>query len=337
MPSNQISERIRRLAKYLAENDNYLLTTHLTPDGDGLGSQLALHRVLKRMGKTSQILNCSSVPPDLRFMVRSGEIITYQKDRHEEVVATIPHIIAFDLGGAGRLGRMEKPVRRAKGKRILIDHHIFDDSLFSDGVVAPDRSSSAEITFELIKAMGQKVDRDIATPLYVGIVQDTGSFNYNTTSHYTHLAAAELLQAGVNPHRIWKKLNCQQPFKRIRLLGQNLARIEMSACGRLAVVKVTLQYLKENEGEVRDAFEVINHLLSIDGVEVGMLGLQIGTERSKFSLRSGGRCDVFSIASSFGGGGHRYAAGFTVEDRAFDAAYSDVLKQVRGLVERLED
>ena len=337
MASNQVTESIRSLAAYLAANDNYLLTTHLTPDGDGLGSQLALHRVLVGMGKSVQILNCSSVPADLRFMVRSGEIITYRADRHEELVKTIDHIIAFDLGGAGRLGRMEKPVRAAKGKRILIDHHIFDDDLFRDGVIAPDRSSSAEITFELIKAMDQEVTREVAEPLYVGIVQDTGSFNYNTTSHFTHLVAAELLQAGVNPHRIWKRLNCQQPLKRMRLLGQNLARIDMSACGRVARVKVSLNFLKECDGEVRDAFEVINHLLMIDGVEVGLLGLQIGSDRTKFSLRSSGRCDVFSIASSFGGGGHRFAAGFTIEDRDFDAAYTDVVTKVRALVARLED
>ncbi len=337
MSASQVTDRIRSLAAYLSAHDNYLLTTHLTPDGDGLGSQLALYRVLKAMGKTVQILNCSSVPADLRFMVRSGEIITYRADKHEEEVKTVEHIIAFDLGGAGRLGRMEKPVRQAKGKRILIDHHIFDDELFTDGVVAPDRSSSAEITFELIRAMKREISREIAEPLYVGIVQDTGSFNYNTTNHYTHLVASELLQAGVNPHRIWKKLNCQQPFKRMRLLGQNLSRIDMSACGRVARVKVSLQFLKECDGEVRDAFEVVNYLLNIDGVEVGLLGLQIGTDRTKFSLRSSGRCDVFSVATSFGGGGHRFAAGFTVEDREFDAAYMDVVGKVRALVARLDD
>lgn len=329
MPS---TTTIDDLASWFRDHDDFIFTTHMTPDGDGLGSEIALLRFLRRKGKKVRIINCSSVPEDLRFLARQGEVLTYRKEHHEEDVKKAGAIVAFDLGGLSRLGRMEAPVRESEATRILVDHHIFDERLFDKMVVDVTASSSAEITYKIIRACGGELDGDTAEPLYVGVIQDTGSFNYNSTSPYTHRIAAEMLEAGVNPHRVWKKLNCQKDFKRVRLMGLNISRIELGHEGRVASVKVDLEFLEKNRGEVRDAFEVVNHFLTINGVEVGCLALQIGSRRTKFSLRSSGRFDVFDIARSFGGGGHRYAAGFTVDDMSIDMAFEEVMKKVGELV-----
>ena len=323
---------VEALAEYLTRHDEYIFTTHMTPDGDGLGSELALMRSLRAKGKSVQIINCSSVPEDLRFLVRSGEIITYQKDKHASLVREATAIVAFDLGGAGRLGRMEPAVRSSPARKILVDHHIFENDLFDMPLLDTTASSSAEITWRLLGALGVKIDKDVAEPLYVGLIQDTGSFNYNTTSPLSHRIAAEFLEIGVNPYRIWKKLNCQKSFGRVRLMGLNISRIEISQQGKIASLKVDLDFLKRNQGEVRDAFEVVNHFLTINGVEVGCLALQIGSEKTKFSLRSAGRFDVFGIAKSFGGGGHRYAAGFTVDGMSTDQAFNTIMTRVTKLV-----
>ncbi|MEE9391368.1 MAG: bifunctional oligoribonuclease/PAP phosphatase NrnA [Planctomycetota bacterium] len=328
-PSRARSVTIKELAALFQERDDFLFTTHMTPDGDGLGSQLALLRVLKRKGKSVRILNCSGVPEDLRFLTKPGEVVTFHKDKHADDVKKAKHIVAFDLGGAGRLGRMELPVRGSDAEKILIDHHVYDGELFDLAHIAIKASSSAEITYDVIKKLGGTISADVAEPLYVGLVQDTGSFNYNSTSARTHLIAAEFVDAGVNPYRIWKKLNCQKPYRRVRLMGENIARIRLENEGRLATCKVDLDFLKKQDGEVRDAFEVVNHFLTIKGVEVGVLGLQIGSDRTKFSLRATGAHDVCKIAQGFGGGGHRYAAGFTVEKMGFDVAFETVLQRVR--------
>lgn len=323
---------VQQVARHLLANDDFIFTTHLTPDGDGLGSQLALLRVLRRMEKKVRVINCSSVPEDLRFMTRAGEIITYMKDRHNVEILTAGTIIAFDLGGSTRLGRMEKVVRDSAATKILVDHHVYQDELFDMQLVDVKSSSSAEITYEIIRAIGGDVDLEVAEPLYVGILQDTGSFNYNSTSRRTHELAGEFLDAGVNPHRVWKKLNCQKPYGRVVLMGRNISRIELFADGKVAAVRVDLDYLKKHGGEARDAFEVVNHLLTIAGVEVGVLALQIGSRRIKFSLRSAGRHDVHAIAKDYGGGGHRYASGCTVDDMDMDTGYTTMVQRVEALV-----
>ena len=337
MPRKAAKTSVEELARHFEADDGFVFTTHMTPDGDGLGSELALMRHLKRRGKNVRILNCSSVPEDLRFMVRSGEVVTFQKQKHAGVVEGARTIVAFDLGGAGRLGRMEEPVRSSGARKALVDHHLFENDLFDLALVDPKASSSAEITYRIIRSIGGTIDRDIAEPLYVGLIQDTGSFNYNSTSPQTHRIAAEFLEAGVNPHRIWKKLNCQKGFDRVRLMGLNVSRIELSPDRRVASVKVDLSYLAKNKGEVRDAFEVVNHFLTIAGVEVGCLALQLSSDKTKFSLRSSGRYDVFPIARQFGGGGHRYAAGFTVSGMGIDAAYELVMERIQLLVGSRED
>ncbi len=323
----------KSVARQILSCDKILLTTHMTPDGDGLGSELAFLRHLRRLGKKVAILNCSSVPEDLRFLVRSGEVITFQKDKHEEMVAEADVICAFDLGAAGRLGRMEGPVRSAKCSKILIDHHLFDNDLFDVLFVDTQASSSAELTFTLLEEMEmKKLDVDVAEPLQVGLIQDTGSFNYNTTTPSALRLAAKFLEAGVKPYRLWRKLNCQKPLHRVRFMGNNIAKIELHEGGRLSSVLCDLEYMKKVKGEPRDAFEVVNHLLSIRGVEVGCFAVQIASNKTKFSLRSAGRLDVCDLAKEFGGGGHRFAAGFTVEKKSAQEAFAEVLERCSDLV-----
>lgn len=320
-------------ARHLLACNKIVLTTHMTPDGDGLGSELALLRFLRRKGKDVVILNCSTVPEDLRFLVRSGEVITFQRGKHEHLLEEAEAICAFDLGAAGRLGRMEKPVREASCSRVLVDHHLFDNDLFDVLFIDTQASSSAELTFRLLEAMGiEELTTDIAEPLHVGLIQDTGSFNYNTATPESLRLAARFLEAGVKPYRLWRKLNCQKPHQRVRFMGHNISRIELHAEGRLSSVLCDLDYMKSVKGEPRDAFEVVNHLLSIRGVEVGCFAVQIASDKTKFSLRSSGRFDVCDLAKEYGGGGHRFAAGFTTVGRSAKEAYAEILDRCVDLV-----
>lgn len=332
MHREQVRTTVPELASYLLAHDRYVFTTHLTPDGDGLGSQLALARFLRRKKKDVRIVNCSSVPEDLRFLARPGEIITFIKEKHAAELNAAGAIVAFDLGATGRLGRMEDVVKRAAAKRVLVDHHLFDNDVFDLALIEPEYSSSAEITYDLIRAMGGEIDLELAEPLYVGLVQDTGSFAWNSTSPRVHRIAGEFLECGVNPHKIWKKLNCQKSASRVRLTGLSMTRIALSREGRIASLKIDLEHLEHFGGEARDAFEVVHHLLTIQGVEIGFLALQIGSTKTKFSLRSAGRYDVCSLAKEFRGGGHRYAAGCTVEGMEIEAAYQMMLEKTAAIL-----
>jgi phosphoesterase RecJ-like protein len=329
--------KVGEVASHLLDAKNIILTTHMTPDGDGLGSELAMLRYLRSKGKNVTILNCSTVPEDLRFLLRSGEIVTFQKGKHEQLLDDCDLIVAFDLGAAGRLGRMEGPVRNCEAKKMLVDHHIFDNDLFDLLFLDTEVSSSAELTHSILVELGMPlpIDVSVAEPLYVGIIQDTGSFNFNTTTPNSMRLAATFVEAGVNTYRIWRKLNCQKKLGRVRFMGLNISRIETICDGRLATVQVDLDFLRKNKGETRDAFEVVNHLLTIAGVEVGCFALQLGSDKVKFSLRSSGRHNVCNIAKEFGGGGHRFAAGFTTQGMPMAQALGLAAKAGALMVTRL--
>jgi len=320
------------IAALLEGASKILLTTHITPDGDGLGSALALLRFLRSKGKDARLINCSATPANLRFLIQRGEFSVWTPRRHRTFLQAADVIIATDIGGPHRLGRMEAPVRRAPGRRVVIDHHIYDNHFFHEALICTEASSSAEITCRLILSMGGRLVPELAEPLYVGLVSDTGNFCYTGTSPEAHRMAATLIEAGAAPHRIWRKLSCECSWKKMRVLGLCLASLREEVEGRVALTSVNLAFLERHEIPARDAFEVINHLLLIKGVEVGVFLMEISKTKTKVSLRSAGRVDVCAFAARHGGGGHRFAAGCTLEDKGLGEATNFCLGEIASLV-----
>ncbi|MAG55052.1 MAG: hypothetical protein CMJ83_02050 [Planctomycetes bacterium] len=320
----------------LREAETAVLTTHVTPDGDGLGAALALCRWLRRCGKEAWVINCSSAPHDLRWLYERGEFHVYSGGRQFKRVQDADVIVATDIGGSDRLGKMMEPVKRSKATKLVIDHHIYENDLFDLELIDCHASSSAEITYRLLQDLGADIDVAIAEPLYVGLVSDTGGFAYSATSPAAHEMAAELLEAGVDPHYVWRKLTCQVPFNKMRFLGLLMARLNLVAEERLVWTSVDLDFLKRNETAPRDAFEIVNHFLHLKGVEVGAFFMEISKTKTKVSMRSAGRIDVCEIAKGNGGGGHRFAAGCTIE-KGLARAIPTVLDALERLIVEAEE
>ncbi len=323
---DQVVERLKSATRVV-------LTTHITPDADGLGSALALARVLNAMGKRARIINCSSSPKELHFLCRPGEYNVYSRERHDAEILDADAIIATDIGGVMRLGKMEPIVRATKATRIVIDHHVYENDIFDLPYIVIGASSSAELTYDLIRALGAPVTRQVAEPLYCGMIADTGNFAYEATSPRAHRIAAELLEVGVRPQEIWRRMNCHKALLKMRVLGTLLAGLNVLMDGRVIWAKVDLPFLAQHGVEPRDCFEIVNHMCQIDEVEVGLLFLQLGSDKTKVSLRSAGHVDVCGIAAGYGGGGHRYAAGCTVDSVPFEDAIARVNGEVMRLVE----
>src|SRR5262249_11501967 len=157
-------------------------------------------------------------------------------------------------------------------------------------------------------------------PLYAGLVADTGSFAFEATSPRVHRIAAELVEAGAKPQKVWRQLNCQKPILKMKVLGILLSTLESESNGKVVWCKIDLEFLKTHGIEPRDSFEVVNYFLFIKGVEVGLLFMQLGSDKTKVSLRSAGRVDVCAIAQNYSGGGHRFAAGCTIDGLTFTQA-----------------
>mgnify|MGYP001443678589 CR=1 FL=1 len=305
-------EHMHELLKILRMADRVVLTTHITPDGDGLGSALALVRQLRRMGKQAEVINCSVAPAALRWLYEKGEFRVYNGKTEEAILHAADVIIATDLGGSARLGNMLEPIRRSPGQKVVIDHHLYENDLFDVAVIDSSASSTAELVYRALKQLGATFDDDIATPLYVGLVCDTGHFRYSSSTALVHEMAAHLIRGGVRPDVVYDQMECQVPLQKMRCLGLLLARIFTEEEGQLAWVSADRDFLERNQTLPRDAFEVVNYLLRLKGVSVGVFLLEVADRITKVSLRSAGIVDVSGFALKYGGGGHLFAAGCTL-------------------------
>ncbi|MSR73973.1 MAG: hypothetical protein EXS14_00660 [Planctomycetes bacterium] len=326
-------EIARSIADALQEAKHVVLTTHITPDGDGFGAALALLRVLRSRGKRAEFINCSATPQNLRFLSHRGEFFVFDPLLHTANLEEADVIVATDLGGSKRLGRMFEPVAASHAQKVLIDHHRFHNDIFDLPLVVESASSSCEITHDLLRLMGVEIDFGVAEPLYVGVVNDTGSFAYDCTTPRVHRIAAELIERGVSPAKIWRELQCGQPLPKLHALGSALSSIQLECAGRLAFSVADKAVLKRLGVVPRDAFEIVNYLLRVRGVEVGVFFFPVDELRTKVSLRSAGKVDVCQLAERHGGGGHRFAAGCTVEGMDCAGAVSAVLNDMRLLLD----
>ncbi|MBA2765017.1 MAG: bifunctional oligoribonuclease/PAP phosphatase NrnA [Thermoleophilaceae bacterium] len=307
------ADGLAQMADELRGADKFLLTTHLNPDGDALGSLLGMHGVLRALGKDAVMFLAADqfpLPEEFHAMPLEEVSSDIPSDIGERVV------VFLDCGNIDRM-----PVEELKtgGRRILdIDHH-HDNTRFGDvNLVVADASSTAEIVFHLAEALDVALDVAIAEPLYIGLMTDTGRFMYENTSPESHRVAARLVEAGVDVPKVYRDMFEGLPARRLLLLGRALTRLQRYEDVGLTLTNLELADFRETETVEADAEGVVDYFRAVENTAVGALvraRLTDGDESSyKVSLRAtDDRVDVSIIAREFGGGGHRQAAGFFTE------------------------
>ena len=306
-PRKSGRKTLRRIAEEVRAGQTFLLSTHENPEGDAIGSVLALGWALKGLGKRIQILVQDPVPEVLAFLPGAREII---HQAPAEVFFDVA--LAVDCGDRPRLGE-EFGKLKALGKIINIDHHVSNSHYGDINFVDPAASSAAEIVFDLLRLIPVPLNREIAENLYTGLLTDTGSFHYSNTTPKTFAAARACLQAGVDPWRVAEQVFENQPLARLRLLPRVLQSLEVSEGGKVSHVVVTQEMLGEAKASPALTEDFINYPRSIQGVEVAILFREVSAEKTRVSFRSRGGVDVARIAEGFQGGGHRSASGCTIE------------------------
>ena len=305
--------------------EKLLLTTHEGPDGDALGSLLAMHAILEQLGKDSAMYMSPQefpLPHEYRHLHFEGLLGAPPDDIRERVVVFLD---------CGNIDRMPVDFLKDDGSLIVnIDHHHDNTRFGTVNLVVPAASCTAEIVFDIAKELGAEITPEIADALYVGLVTDTGRFMYENTTERAHVMAAELIRAGVEPHRVYRRLYEDLPLRRLHLLQRALASVERHDDGALTVAHLTVEDFEQTGALETDAEGIVDHLRSVEGTAVASLVRELlGEDRRgsrKVSLRAtDGRVDVSQIARQMGGGGHPQAAGFST-----DVPY-------RELVERLRD
>ncbi|CAG0967520.1 bifunctional oligoribonuclease and PAP phosphatase NrnA [Geobacteraceae bacterium] len=296
---------IEGIIEEIRTNGSFLVTTHENPDGDAVGSSLALAGYLKRLGKEVTIHFCDPVPDLYSFLPLANEATQALPDRDYDVC------FVLDVGEFRRAGKQVADCRRI-GKLINIDHHLTEDHFGCINYIDPKAAATGILVHRIIKGAGDAIDYETALCLYTAIITDTGSFRYSNANPEAFAVAGELVATGINTWNIAEKLYESQPRQRLELLALALSTMSISPRGDYASITVTLDMYEKTgaSAELTDGF--VNYPRSIRGVEVSVFFREINPGLFKIGFRSKGKVDVSSIASAFGGGGHHNAAGATM-------------------------
>ena len=296
----------------LRRAEKLILVTHENPDGDALGSLVAMQEILTALGKDSLMFMDGRefpLPHEYRFFPLSGLVTEPPEDLDQRT---------FVFLDCGNLERNPAEAFQRPGAHILnLDHHHDNTRFGTVNLVDPKASCTAEIVWDLMHGMGVKPSLTIAEGLYVGLITDTGRFMYENTGPRAHLMAAELIEAGVDVHEIYRRVYEGVPYGKLALLARGLANVQRFDGGRLTVTALSASDFAESDAEESYSEGVIDHLRAVQGNAVAALvrdriGETDGDRLRKVSLRaSDERVDVSRIARAQGGGGHRQAAGFS--------------------------
>ena len=302
-----------------------LISVHKNPDGDALGSQLALMLALEKMQKNVTAQNLDPVPEMYLFLPHAGKIKV-----GKPVLGSYDVCIVLDADPP-RTGLFDGEC--PANTLLNIDHHVTNPSIWPLTWLKPDASATGEMIFELLEQLDVPVDRDIALCLYTAIFTDTGSFRYSNTSPKSMRIAASLLEAGADPWLVTENVYESSSYNRLRLLGSVLNGMERSADGQVAWVIVTDELYRQTATSAEDTDNFVNVVRSVKGVEVAVLFRQTAAAQYKISMRSKGRVDLSGLAQSFGGGGHKNAAG-GVLDGKIDDVRSRVINELDSLIKK---
>ena len=303
----------REFARFFEPGGRLCLTTHVNPDGDGLGSEVGLAHLLRDRGINVVVTNPSPTPDRFHFLFRDLPGV----DRSAEAVKELrraDRILVLDISDVGRLGMLSQTVLERGVPVGCVDHHVSQGHL-PDGprYVDPGASATGELIFQLAKANGWQFSAAAARALYVAILTDTGGFRFSNTRPAVLRAAASLLEEGLDPEQIYLEVYANAPEGRARLLAETLQTLVVEPDHGLAWVTVPPGALERHGVTADDLDGIVEVPRSIAGVRMALLFREIAAGRVKVSLRSVGRVDVAAFARPYGGGGHTKASGLSLE------------------------
>ena len=319
-PPKQVPSQI---IEALRQADNVLIVSHVFPDGDALGSQLALGEILESLGKKVYYYCEEFVSTMYEFMPGSEKLKNDLPD-----IALFDAAVAVDCGDRFRLG-LEVDTLLQIHPFIVIDHHAGHRNFGDISWVEADRSSTAEMIFDLALGLNADISYNAAFCLYTAIVSDSGSFKYESTSAYTFHVASHLLNRGVIPSEVAGKLFDNYSVNRLWLLEKVLGSLEIHADGQIAVISATNEMFEASGAKREDTEEFINLPRALGSVKVAAFFKETLDGYIKVSLRAKGECDVSQVALKYGGGGHRNAAGYRVNDKSITEIQDELLQELK--------
>jgi phosphoesterase RecJ-like protein len=303
-----------RFVEIVRSHRRFVLTSHVRPDCDALGSELAMAGVLEAMGKEVLIANGFAPSPTQRFIDPEGRLKQLGVDVTRETIETYEVLMVLDTSAWAQLEPMADVLRTTKLKKIVLDHHVSADDLGAEMFKNTDAEATGRLVIDAADQLGVELSPRIALPAFVALVTDTGWFRFGSTTSGTLRLAARLVDAGAKPDQIYKQLYENDSLSRLKLMGVTLARAGMQLDGRLIYTWIEQADFDRAGAIPSDSEDLINILLGVAGTEAALILVEQKTGGCKISFRSRCQLDCARVAEQFGGGGHKKAAGAFLPD-----------------------
>jgi len=315
---------------FLSRTQRFIITSHETPDADAIGSECAIAKALRSLGRETIVLNADPIPRKLSFL-DPNEVIQVL-ERGDQVPADIGEysLLMLDTNDIQNIGQIATLVLPRVREYFIIDHHEQEEDLLAGNFIQKSASSTAEILYQLLREMNITIDKEMAQALFTGIVYDTGSFIYPKTTALTFEIARDLVAKGVRPNIVYSKLYESNSISALILQTHVLATLELFFANQVSLLTMTREMVVDSGANYEEADQLINIPLRSEDIKVSVFFKQNPAGLLRCSLRSKANINVAEIAQSFGGGGHRTAAGFKCRD-TLEKSKQIVLEKLRKL------
>ena len=315
---------------FLSRTQRFIITSHETPDADAIGSECAISKALRGLGRETIVLNADPIPRKLSFLDPDKVIQVLEREDQIPVDVGEYSLLMLDTNDLQNIGQIASLVFPRVREHFIIDHHEQEEDLLAGNFIQKSASSTAEILYQLLREMNVPIDREMAQALFTGIVYDTGSFIYPKTTALTFEIARDLVARGVRPNVVYSRLYESNSISALILQTRVLATLELFFANHVSLLTMTREMVVDSGANYEEADQLINIPLRSEDIRVSVFFKQNPAGLLRCSLRSKANINVAEIAQSFGGGGHRTAAGFKCRD-SLEKSKQIVLEKLRKL------
>lgn len=318
-----------RFVQLVRGHRRFLLTSHVRPDCDALGSELAMAAILEQLGKEVLVVNPYAVPRNLQFLDPQRKLKQLGADVSVEQLDPYEVLLVLDTTAWAQLGAMAEVIRASKAKKVVIDHHISEDDLGAELLKDTNAEATGRLVVEAADQLGVEITPEIAQAVFVAVATDTGWFRFPSATSETLRLAARLVDAGAAPPGLYRRLYEEDTLARLQLIGRTMARARTELDGRLIHTWIERADFEATGAVPSDSEDMINMTLSVGGTEVAVILVEQIGGGFKISFRSRCNLDCSRVAEQFGGGGHKAAAGAFLNE-PLRSARRKVLDAVRA-------
>ena len=319
----------KKLNQKILSSSRIVLSTHQNPDGDGLGSASAMYHYIKSLEKDCKIIHISDFPNQYDFLNQNNAIETYNESDHDEWMQTSDLALIFDIGAYHRLGILGDILNKNNIYTVNIDHHPdLNDGRFNDNYINIDAAATGEMVYDFLIDNNINLNQLMAQGIYTAVMTDTGSFRHNNTNQKSHKIAMDCIDYGVDNSKIYQSIYENRSKAQVSLLAKVIDNLRYDSDGQIASFIISREMIESSGAIPQDIDGFTDFVRTIKGVEISIMIYESDSNRCRINFRSKGKYKINDVAKSFGGGGHKFAAG-AIADGTSEIILQQVLDQTK--------